>query len=315
LPGGFLAVLVGIGLAWGLRAFGLTYFNPSTEAYTLGLHLPTPVPRDLFALLTSATGWQYLSVIFPMGLFNVVGSLQNLESAEAAGDRFETRPSLLVNGVCSVIAAALGSAFPTTIYIGHPGWKAMGARAGYSILNGVAITLLCLAGAMPLVLQFVPLEAALGILLWIGLIITAQSFQEVPKPHALAVGLGLVPALAAWALVLIETTLRVAGSSLMAAAPEFKSDLYIHGIIALSQGFMLSSMVLAALLVQVIERRFVQAAIWSGIAALLSFTGLIHAYELTSVGVQNKFGFAAAPDFALIYGLGALVLIGLHIKR
>ena len=315
LPGGFLAVLVGIGLAWGLRAFGLTYFDPSTEAYTLGLHLPTPVPRDLFALLTSATGWQYLSVIFPMGLFNVVGSLQNLESAEAAGDRFETRPALLVNGVCSVIAAALGSAFPTTIYIGHPGWKAMGARAGYSILNGVAITVLCLAGAMPLVLQFVPLEAALGILLWIGLIITAQSFQEVPKPHALAVGLGLVPALAAWALVLIETTLRVAGSSLMAAAPEFKSDLYIHGIIALSQGFMLSSMVLAALLVQVIERRFVQAAIWSSIAALLSFTGLIHAYELTSVGVQNKFGFAAAPDFALIYGLGALVLLGLHIKR
>jgi len=80
----------------------------------------------------------------------------------------------------------------------------------------------------------VPLEAALGILLWIGLIITAQAFQEVPKPHALAVGLGLVPALAAWALVLIETTLRVTGSSLLAAAPQFKGELYLHGVIALS---------------------------------------------------------------------------------
>ncbi|MCL4179137.1 MAG: NCS2 family permease [Verrucomicrobia bacterium] len=312
LPGGFVAVLVGVGLAWLLRALGQPFFEPSTEAYRLGFHPPIPVPGDLFALLTSATGWQYLSVIFPMGLFNVVGSLQNLESAEAAGDRFETRPSLLVNGVCSVVAAFLGSAFPTTIYIGHPGWKAMGARAGYSILNGVVISLLCLVGGMPLVLQLVPLEAALGILLWIGLIITAQAFQEVPKQHALAVGLGLIPALASWALVLIETTLRVTGSSLLAAAPQFKGDLYIHGVIALSQGFMLSSMVLAALLVQVIDRRFIQAALWAGIAALLSLTGLIHAYDLTATGVQNKFGLAAAPDFAVIYALGACFLLGLH---
>ncbi len=314
LPGGFLAVLVGIALAWILRAFGQPFFEPSTDAHRLGLYLPTPVPGDLFALITSATGWQYLSVIFPMGLFNIIGSLQNLESAEAAGDRFDTRPSLLVNGFCSVIAAFLGSAFPTTIYIGHPAWKAMGARTGYSVLNGGVITLLCLIGGMPLVLRVVPLEAALGILLWIGLIITAQAFQEVPKPHALAVGLGLVPALAAWALVLIETTLRVTGSSLLAAAPQFKGELYLHGMIALSQGFMLSSMVLAALLVQVIERRFLQAALWAALAALLSFTGLIHAYELTAVGVQNRFGFAAAPDFALIYGIGALILTALHLR-
>ncbi len=315
LPGGLMAVVVGVGLAWLLRAIGAHYFQPSSATYHLGLHLPTPVPADLFALLTSATGWQYLSVIFPMGLFNVVGSLQNLESAEAAGDRFETRPSLLVNGVCSVAAAFLGSSFPTTIYIGHPGWKAMGARAGYSVLNGFVITLLCLVGGMTLVLRVVPLEAALGILLWIGLIITAQAFQEVPKHHALAVGLGLVPALAAWALVLIETTLRVADSSLVAAAAQFKGDLYIHGVIALSQGFMLSSMVLAALLVQVIERRFLQAAAWAGVAALFSLTGLIHAYELNALGVQNKFGFVAAPDFALVYGLGAVFLVGLHFNE
>jgi AGZA family xanthine/uracil permease-like MFS transporter len=313
VPGGFLAVLVGIGLAWLLRAIGLPYFEPSTASYALGLRLPTPVPQDLFALLTSATGWQYLAIIFPMGLFNVVGSLQNLESAEAAGDRFETRPSLLVNGICSVVAAFFGSAFPTTIYIGHPGWKAMGARAGYSVLNGAVITVLCLVGGMTLVLRVVPLEAALGILLWIGLIITAQAFQEVPKTHALAVGLGLVPALASWALLLIEATLRASGSTLLAAAPKFGNDLYLHGVIALSQGFMLSSMVLSALLVHVIDRRFDRAALWAGIAAVFSLTGLIHAYDLTGTGVQNKFGLFAAPDFALAYGLGALFLLGLHV--
>jgi len=101
----------------------------------------------------------------------------------------------------------------------------------------------------------------------------------------------------------------------MEAAAQFKGDLYIHGVIALSQGFMLSSMVLAALLVQVIERRFLQAAAWAGVAALFSLTGLIHAYELSAMGVRNKFGFVAAPDFALVYGLGVVFLVGLHFNE
>ena len=61
-----------------------------------------------------------------MGLFNVLGSLQNIESAEAAGDSYDTKYSLTVNGIGSIAAALFGSAFPTTIYIGHPGWKALG---------------------------------------------------------------------------------------------------------------------------------------------------------------------------------------------
>jgi len=247
-----------------------------------------------------------------MALFNVIGSLQNLESAEAAGDRFETRSSLLANGAGSLVAALLGNPFPTTIYIGHPGWKAMGARSGYSMLNGVVITCLCMIGGVTLVLKVVPLEAMLGILLWIGLIITAQAFQAVPRKHSTAVALGLVPPLAAWALLLIETTLRKAGSSLYAAAPQFGGDLYIYGVIALSQGFMLSCMVLAALMVFVIEREFLKAALWAAVAAALAYFGLIHAYDLTPTGVQNRFGAGATVDFALAYLGAALLLVALH---
>lgn len=313
LPGGLVAVLTGVGLAWVLRAWGWSVFEPPAETYTFGVYLPQPVPGELFALLSSVEGWKYLSVIFPMGLFNVIGSLQNLESAEAAGDRYETRPSLLANGIGSLVAALLGSAFPTTIYIGHPAWKAMGARAGYSIINGLVVALLCLFGGMTLVLQVVPLEATLGILLWIGIIMTAQAFQTVPPQHALAVAFGLIPALAAWALQLIETSIRKAGSSLFDVAPTFGADLYIHGVIALSQGFLLSSMVLAAILVFVIERQFLRAAGWTAAAAILSLTGLIHAYDLTPAGVQNVFGLAAAPTFAVMYGLSAMFLVGLQV--
>src|SRR5262245_45485333 len=311
-PVGLLAVLTGIALAWVLRVLGLPSFEPSSEPYTFALHLPVPVSGDLFALLFSARGWQYLAVILPMGLFNVVGSLQNLESAEAAGDHYETRPSLLANGIGTLAAALFGSAFPTTIYIGHPDWKAMGARAGYSILDGIVITLLSFLGGITLVLKVIPLEATLGILLWIGIIITAQAFQEVPKPHALAVAFGLVPSLAAWALVLVETSVRVAGKTLFEVVPAFGNDLYIHGMIALNQGFLLSAMVLAAILVFIIEREFLQAAAWTATAAVLSLVGLIHAYDLTPLGVQNKFGIAAAPAFGVMYGLSAVLLVGLH---
>jgi AGZA family xanthine/uracil permease-like MFS transporter len=257
-----------------------------------------------------------------MGLFNIIGSLQNLESAEAAGDRYETRSSLLVNGIGTVVAACFGSAFPTTIYIGHPGWKAMGARAAYSVLNGIIITVLCLVGGVAWVLEVVPLEVTLGILLWIAVVMTAQAFAEVPKRHTLAVALGLVPALAAWALLLIQSSLRVAGMDLRDAVDALatQESLYVRGVAALSQGFLVSSMLLAAILVFVIERRFLVAAYWALAAAVLSAVGLVHGFEITAHGVENRFfDLQFGPDatnpagmFALAYALGAAVLVALH---
>ncbi|MHC4446712.1 MAG: NCS2 family permease, partial [Planctomycetota bacterium] len=128
LPGGMIAVAVGVALAWIFHAAGWGFWQPPAEPAQIAFYPPRPVPGDMVALLTTPYAWKYMAIIVPMALFNVVGSLQNLESAEAAGDRFETRPSLLVNGIGTLAAAFFGSAFPTTIYIGHPGWKAMGAR-------------------------------------------------------------------------------------------------------------------------------------------------------------------------------------------
>jgi AGZA family xanthine/uracil permease-like MFS transporter len=320
LPGGLAAVVLGIGLAWGLRALGLEYWVPPAGGAAPALNLPRPVPGEVLALLASPLGWSFASVIVPMGLFNLLGSLQNLESAEAAGDRFETRPSLLVNGLGTLTAAFFGSPFPTTIYIGHPGWKALGARAGYSALNGIVIALLCVLGAVTTVLRFVPLEATLGILLWIGIVITAQSFAVVPARHALAVAIGLVPALAGWALYLIETTLRVSGKSLAESAPALSAaGVHVHGIVALSQGFLLSSTLLAAITVHVIDRELRRAAAWCGAAACFSAAGVVHGYALGPEGVASRFfdlalGPAApnpAPVFALGYATAAVVLLAL----
>jgi len=139
--------MLGVALSF---ATGLIPPTPPVSK-TLGLHFPALVLSDILAGLSWHDFLTYLSVIVPMGIFNVLGSLQNIESAAAAGDPFPTAPSLAMNGVGTISAALFGSCFPTTLYIGHPGWKALGARAGYSILNAALFTVLCLTGSLTFV--------------------------------------------------------------------------------------------------------------------------------------------------------------------
>ncbi len=301
LPAGFVAIVLGATIAWVLRATGALSPLPAADGPAMGFRLPQFVAGDMLSLVADPRAWGFVGIIVPMGLFNVIGSLQNLESAAAAGDSYPTRSSLFANGVGSLLAACFGSPFPTTIYIGHPGWKTMGARSGYSLVNGVVIAALCLAGGVTLVLQYVPVESTLGILLWIGIIIMAQAFQEIPPRHALAAAIGLIPAFAAWAVFLVETSVRVAGSSLLETASKFGTQLHVSGMIALSQGFILTSMIYAAILVHVIDRRFHAAMVWAGVAALLSATGLIHGYVLTAAGIENRFGWWLNPEFTSAY--------------
>lgn len=312
VPAGLVAIAIGVAIAWVLRGMGFPSFSAPQSPVPFGLHLPQPDLTAWKVIISGGALWGYLTVILPMAIFNVLGSLQTLESAEAAGDRYETMPSLAANGIGSIIAAFFGSAFPTTLYIGHPGWKAMGARIGYSTLNGVVISLLCSFGAVTAVLFVVPLEVTLGILIWIGLVMTAQAFQETPKAHAIAVAAGLIPSLAAWAWLLIDTSLRAAGCPLEKAMPGFGSDLFIRGVLALNQGFLITSMAFAAIVAFAIDKRFVSSAVTCFLCAGLSACGLIHAFSITPAGVLPVFGWMAAPDFAAAYAATGLCLLFLH---
>jgi AGZA family xanthine/uracil permease-like MFS transporter len=115
--------------------------------------------------------------------------------------------------------------------------------------------------------------------------------------------------------LLLETALRVAGSNIYTAAPKFGADLYVHGAIALNQGFILNAMVFSAMLAFIIDHEFKKAAFWSLAAAAMSALGLMHAYTLTPAGVQNKFGLMAAPQFVVAYLLTAGTLFVLHARK
>jgi AGZA family xanthine/uracil permease-like MFS transporter len=307
LPGGLIAVALGTLLSWttGLAPVGV---QPPTST----LHLPVPVLGDLALAIGGGHLLPYLSVIVAMGLFNVLGSLQNIESAEAAGDGYATRPSLMINGVGSIAAALFGSAFPTTIYIGHPGWKALGARAGYSVLNGAFVTIVCATGSLAWIAWAIPIDAGMAIVLWIGIVITAQAFQATPREHAPAVVVGMLPGIAAWGALMAKNGLRAAGlggpagpfgESLLA---EFqKSDTWIHGAFALEQGFLFTSMLLSAAVVGVIEHRFRAAAAWCALAAALAASGLMHSYQWTFADTA----LSLTPAWPFVIGYGAMAFI------
>ena len=285
IPAALVVLVVGTALAW------ITHLAPQgvLPVASVGWHPPLPVISDLWSGFRSGQFWPYLSVIIPMGLLNLLASLQCIESAAAAGDSYSSRSTLAVNGLCTLAAACFGSPFPTSIYIGHPAWKRMGARAGYSTLNGAFITIICLTGSMALIAWAIPADAGLAIIIWIGLIITVQSFEVTPPRHWPAVVLGIVPVILAWATFFTKNALRTAGFGTtpgMELTPKLldafhSGGTYIEGGFAIEQGTFYCALMLAAITVFVIERRLVTAALWSLASSLLCLVGLMHSWRFT----------------------------------
>jgi AGZA family xanthine/uracil permease-like MFS transporter len=328
LPGGLVAVALGTGMAWLLTgvmalwteapawiaASAMNAQAVSASLNQLGWAPPLFAGEAVWRVLADGDLWlAHLAVIVPMGLFNVIGSLQNIESAEAAGDRFHTGESLAVNGLGTIAAALFGSCFPTTIYIGHPGWKGLGARAGYSTLNGVVITALCLTGAVGLVNSLIPVEAGVAIVLWIGIVITAQAFSATRTEHAPAVAVGLFPAIAAWGMNVVQGAFFAAGGrtmqDLLAADAAVQLNGYLlHGLISLERGFIFTCMMLAAISAFLIDRKFFTAGIWTLIAAACAAIGLTHAYQLAGNAFDFLFLQAEPVAGALAYRAGPIAL-------
>ncbi|HKQ47229.1 MAG TPA: NCS2 family permease [Phycisphaerae bacterium] len=239
--------------------------------------------------------WSFLGVIVPMGLINAIGSLQNIESAEAAGDRFSTGPCMAVNGVGTIAAGLFGSCFPTTIYIGHPGWKALGARCGYSIINGLFFTVVFILGLGQLTFAVIPMEAGMAIVLYIGVIIAAQSYEAVPTRHYPAVALGFFPAVAMMAVFLMPHVLQGIGASggilpmiqqhgnaLEDAARRTDAwwPIGVYALAGANSGFVITGMIISAITAFLIDRRFKTAGIWCLIAAVVTLLGFHHAYRI-----------------------------------
>ncbi|MBO9711658.1 hypothetical protein [Sphingomonas sp.] len=284
IPSGAAVLLVGTGLAWLLHALGLPSVVPGApvDFAHLGLNLPRLEAVAAWDSLGLAAG--YLPIVLPFGFIFLLSGLQNIESAAAAGDSYAPRPLLMMNGIGSLAAAAFGSPFPNSVYVGHPGYKRMGARAGYSTMSAIFWTLVCFTGSLTLITYAIPVEAVMPMIIWIGIVVCAQSFEAAERRHMPAVVMGLLPALAAYIALAVKHALTVTGIEAQrsffdqATVDAFATMRGFHadGMFALAQGYIYTGMLLAAITFYVIEKRFQAAAAWAAGGAALAATGFIH---------------------------------------
>lgn len=292
IPAGLVAIAVGTVIAWGSNLFGLNYGGMTTAALGeslkgFGFNVPLPAFGHVFS------GFEYLGILLvtaiPFGIYDLVEALDNVESAEVAGDSFPTTRVLCADGVISLIGCIMGNPFINAVYIGHPGWKAMGGRIGYSAATGVAVICLTWLGVVSVMLALVPTIAILPILLYIGMLIGSQAFQETPKRHAPAIVLSLVPHLAHWAVTLMTGALAGAGTILATLTPEKKDALFaamknegvmFHGLEILGGGSILGGLILGAVAVFIIDKNFTKAGCFAITGAALTFFGFMHGDRL-----------------------------------
>ena len=306
IPAGLVAIAVGCIIAWGSTALGLNYGGMSLEKLassfsSFGFALPLPAFDHVFS------GFEFLGVILvtaiPFGIYDLVEALDNVESASVAGDSYPTTRVLTADGAISLIGCLMGNPFINAVYIGHPGWKAMGGRIGYSAATGVVVILLCVLGIVSVMMALIPVVAISPILLYIGMLIGSQAFQETPKNHAPAIILGLVPHVAAWGKLQIDNALGAAGTS--AAAVGFDKlgqvGILYKGLAVMGGGAILGGLMLCAVAVFVIEREFAKAAVFSLVGAALTFFGFIHGEAI---------GIGQSPLVAMSYVGVAVILFG-----
>jgi len=314
IPAGLVAIAVGMVIAWGSNLFGLglgdmSLAKVSAAFQNFGFSVPIPAVGHVFS------GFEYLGVILvtaiPFGIYDLVEAMDNVESAEAAGDHYPTTRVLTADGVVSLIGCLMGNPFINAVYIGHPGWKAMGGRIGYSAATGIMVIVLSWFGVISLMLAVVPVVAISPILLYIGMLIGAQAFQTTPREHAPAIALAITPHLAAWATVALSGALGAAGMMYPAVhAPEFvakmaQNGVLFHGLEVMGGGSILTGLVLGAIAVFIIDRKFVNASAFAMAGAVLTYFGFMHG---ESVGIGG--GFGVTPSVAFAYAVVAVFLYG-----
>jgi adenine/guanine/hypoxanthine permease len=309
IPAGLVAVILGIIFGW---ASGYMQVGTLTAAIAnASIAIPIPQIRILLAGLPQVA--PYLVSAIPLAIYLFLESLNNVESALAGGDRYDTREAMLAAAGGTLVASLFGSPFPTLIYIGHPGWKSVGSRVGYSWLTGVTMFLLGVLGLLGVLSAIIPVVAILPILVYIGLLITSQAFNASPKRHAPAVAIALVPWIADYVKTQVDNALGAAGTNAATLGVDklAGSGVPYAGIAVLGAGAILVGMILAAIVAFVIDRNWKGAIGYSLFGAACAWVGFIHSTELRWIPMVGESGFNAAWGPVIGYLAMAVLFTGM----
>jgi AGZA family xanthine/uracil permease-like MFS transporter len=310
VPGALFAVIAATALFWGRSALGFGP-PPPPPAWSVGWSPPWPTLAWLGVLDAALP---YLPLALPFAVATVIGGIDNTESAVVAGDEYRTRDILLTEAAATVGAGLLGGVVQNTPYIGHPAYKAMGARAGYTVATALVIGVGAAVGVVSLLVSLLPEAAVAPILVFIGLSITAQAFLASPGRHAMAVAVALVPAVAQ--VVLIQANLLISGLGKTAADLTGPARAGFETLLLVGNGFVLTALLWGSIVAWVIDGRVRAAAGVMLAAATATLVGAIHS-PLDSGAVFWPWAppGPAPPGLAGAYALAALALAAVAPRR
>lgn len=301
LPAGLLSIAAG-------TAIGFLTGKAAISSSGMGFYPPLPVIGDLIEgfriLIANPVIW---SVVLPIEIYNFIETMNNVESAEAAGDKYNVAQCQLMDGAGTLVGALFGSPFPTTVYIGHPAYKRLGGGGGYALLVGIVFFLGSIFGMAAFLHHLIPEAAVAPILVFVGIIITSQAFTAVEPKYAIASAIAIVPHISDITVKkmtgavseissYLSKSLQITGDEKIILSLKnlgsgaisediislLKSNQGIHylGHTALSQGAIISGMIWGAVTAFIVDGDFRKAALFSAGGALLSATGFIHSGRL-----------------------------------
>ena len=184
IPGALAAVLIGTVLFYICMGVEGLITTPPGESIFPPREAITPALFPMEWLEAFRFEWleampkivPYLGFILPFAFATVIGGIDCAESAASVGDDYKSSHVIGIEAFATLAAAFCGGVIQTTPYIGHPAYKAMGGRAAYALGKALFIGGAGVIGYFSYIFQFIPKEAVVPILLFIGIEITAQSY-------------------------------------------------------------------------------------------------------------------------------------------
>jgi adenine/guanine/hypoxanthine permease len=304
LPGAAMAVLAGTLLYYALGQApplsGLAGWSFTPPLATLGF------------LQGLARAVDFLPIAIPFGLLTIVGGINVSESARVAGDEYKTRDILLTEALATLLAGITGGVSQSTPYIGHPAYKHMGGRAGYTLACGLFVGLGGAFGLISFIVGALPTAAVAPILIFVGLEIVTQAFQTCPRAHYPAIALSFLPILGY--LVLIQWNTILGGLRLTAGdLPAGLAHDYTI-VRVLGGGFILTAMLWGAFGAKLVDRQLTAAALYVGACAVFSLFGVIHSVEPAG-GLYLPWALENNFPWQLAAGYAALAILLLALSR
>ncbi len=282
IPGALGSLIVGCVLYYGMYAVGL---GPGPGAGSEGgqpaltFRAVLPLPIEAWMAWFKVSGSEilaYLPVAIPLALATVVGGIDCAESAAAAGDDYPTGQIIATEGLATIVGGIIGGVIQSTPYIGHPAYKAMGARAGYTLATALFVGAAGIFGYFDWIFFLIPKAVIFPILIFVGLEITAQSFHATPSRHFPAVALACVPALAYLAVLTMGQILPEVAKPFAEFRPATQHYIQTLTAVAGGGGFIVTSLLWATSLAHLIDGRVRPVVITLLLASVFAFFGIIH---------------------------------------